>query len=200
MKNQIKLFVDFDNTIVNSIKRICELYNDDFRYYPDFRHIEWTEVTTWGFKELSCADTDYISTYFGQPRFFDCLEYMDYAYEVLDELVEKFDIYIVTMGTEQNLKIKEEWINNSEFGGRVKFIGLNFNDYIDKSAIDMSGGIIIDDEIRYLKSSNADVKICFGDTYEWNKDWDGIRCHNWMDVLRYLDSCAYEVKKTYENR
>ena len=29
-----------------------------------------------------------------------------------------------------------------------------------------------------------DIKI--GDVYEWNKNWDGIRCANWHDVWELI--------------
>ncbi len=58
--------------------------------------------------------------------------------------------------------------------------------YKDKSCIDMSGGILIDDEQRYLDNSNANMKVCFGDKYEWNEDWNGKRCFNWIELENYL--------------
>ena len=67
--------------------------------------------------------------------------------------------------------------------GYIKgFIGVDINRYSDKSHIDMSGGIIIDDEINNLLTSNAPQKICFGDVCEWNKDWTGERLFNWIEV------------------
>ena len=109
---------------------------------------------------------------------------MDNAKEVLDRLKEKYEIIIVSMGTQPNLFGKEIWIkDNLPF---AKFIGINMEKYKDKSSIDMSGGILIDDEQRYLKSSNAKEKICFGENYEWNEDWKGKRCFNWIELERYL--------------
>lgn len=136
---------------------------------------------------MNCATEEQITSYFGQPRFFDKIEYMDNALEVIEELVnEGYEICIVSMGTTQNLTGKKIWIN--EHLPNIEFIGCNFNQYKDKSHIDMSDGILIDDEKRYLDKNSADVSICFGDEYEWNREWTGIRCHNWYDVKRYLDS------------
>ena len=60
------------------------------------------------------------------------------------------------------------------------------NKYDDKSCIDMGDGILIDDSAKNLEQSNASLKICFGDIYEWNKTWNGIRLKNWMDIRNYL--------------
>ena len=28
--------------------------------------------------------------------------------------------------------------------------------------------------------------ICYGDVYEWNKDWTGFRAKNWQDIKQFL--------------
>ena len=142
-------------------------------------------MKTWEFKELYLANREYILSYFGLSRFFDNVEYMDNAYEVISNFINNgYEIYIISMGTPQNLLGKEIWLKENL--PEVKFIGCNFETYKDKSHIDMSDGILIDDEEKYLNSSNARMKICFGDEYDWNKEWTGIRCYNWYDVKRYL--------------
>ena len=55
----------------------------------------------------------------------------------------------------------------------------------------MSDGIMIDDHPDMLNSSNAAVKICFGE-YGWNKDWKGLRAKNWKDVDKILEVLANE--------
>lgn len=149
-------------------------------------------MKTFEFKELNCATKDYILSYFGQPRFFDLVEYMDNAYEVLSDLIkDEYEICVVSMGTSQNLLGKEIWLKNNL--PDVKFIGCNLDTYKDKSHIDMYDGILIDDEKRYLDNNNAIIKICFGDEYEWNQEWSGIRCYNWYDVKRYLENAKGDI-------
>lgn len=179
-----KLYIDFDGTIVNTIAAITTLYNEDFKYYKRFVPIKWWEVNTWDFKECNFATKEDINTYFNQPRFFDRLTYMDWAEEILEELENEYDITIVSMGSYANLIGKRQWVfDNLPF---CKFIGIDFNEYDDKSHIDMSDGIFIDDSSNNLRLSNATINICFGDEYEWNKDWDGFRCKNWNDVRKFL--------------
>lgn len=111
---------------------------------------------------------------------------MDNAYEVLSYLIHKgYEIYIVSMGTTQNLVGKSIWLKENL--PNANFIACNFDTYKDKSHIDMSDGILIDDEERYLNNCNAQTKICFGDKYEWNKEWQGVRCYNWYDIKRYFE-------------
>ena len=160
------------------------MYNEDYRYYPNYHYIHWTDISTWDFKECTCAKSKHIKRYFTRPQFFEEVIFMDNAKELLDRLKEKYEIIIVSMGTQPNLFGKEIWIkDNLPF---AKFIGINMEKYKDKSSIDMSGGILIDDEQRYLESSNAKEKICFGEKYEWNEEWKGKRCFNWTELERYL--------------
>ena len=63
---------------------------------------------------------------------------------------------------------------------------VDFKEFSDKSHIDMSDGIFIDDSVNNLITSNAELKICFGDEYDWNKNWNGIRCANWCDIWRLI--------------
>ena len=109
---------------------------------------------------------------------------MDNAKDVLSRLKENYEIIIVSIGIQPNLFGKEIWIKDNL--PYAKFIGINMEKYKDKLSVDMSDGILIDDEQRYLDNSNANIKICFGDVYEWNENWMGKRCFNWTDLENYL--------------
>lgn len=186
MKN---LFIDFDGTIVNTIKAICDLYNKDFAFYDDYKFINWSDIETWNFDELKLASSKYINQYFNQPRFFDVVEFMPFAKEIIDELSSIYKIHIVSMGDKANLRLKEQWIKNNI--SYAEFIGVDFAENADKSKIDFTNGILIDDSIANLKTSNATINICFGDEYDWNKDWSSFRCYNWIDVKRLLNNNKY---------
>ena len=76
---------------------------------------------------------------------------MDNAKEVLDRLKEKYEIIIISMGACPNLFGKEIWIKDNL--PSTKFIGIDMKKHKDKSHVDMSGAVLIDDEKRYLDSS-----------------------------------------------
>ena len=50
----------------------------------------------------------------------------------------------------------------------------------------MQGGILIDDNSSNLKTSSADILICYGDVYSWNEDWEGKRYFNWYEIYNHL--------------
>lgn len=179
-----KIYLDFDGVIVNTVKAICKLYNDDFKYYKKFQHIDWKTIDTWDFTELNCTTPCYINVYFNTERFFNNLEFMPLAKRNIKLLQDKYEIVVVSSGYSPNLKIKEKWI--LEHLPNVKFIGVNLKEYKDKSHIDMSDGIFFDDSESNLKTSNAIRNICFGEIHSWNKHWDGERVDNWYEVLEMM--------------
>ena len=184
MKKYKSVYFDIDCTTMNTIKAICDLYNDDFKYYKDYRHIDWWEVNSWDFVELNCATKEYINTYFNQPRFFSELEFMPWAKEVISELSEVYQINFVSMGFKPNLILKEKYFLDKF--PNSNFIGINMKKYKDKAHIDMSDGLCLDDGATNLITCNAKDKALFGEVYPWNQKWTGRRLINWADVKRYL--------------
>lgn len=185
-----RIIVDFDGVVVNTVKAVTDLYNLDFRWYRPYKPVHWTEINTWDFEELNLASKEHINHYFETYRFFQKLEPMENAIEVLEELSHTYDIVICPMGYTKNLKYKEEWIHkNLPF---VKeFIGVNLNDYKDKSHINMSGCVFVDDSYNNLINNNASISVCYGDIYSWNEKWQGKRCYNWTDFKKYLVEIGY---------
>ena len=109
------IYIDFDNTIVDTIKTIVSLYNEDFEYYKKFHHVNWWEIDSYDFKELTCTSKEYINTYFNTPRFFYELEFMPDAHEIIDELGKIYQVKIVSMGYSPNLKQKEQPVVFQDF-------------------------------------------------------------------------------------
>ena len=182
----MKLYVDFDGVIVNTIEAIVHLYNEDFKYYRNFKYILPEQIKTWDFIECSCASREYINTYFNQQRLFDKLNFMPGAYNILKKFALSNEVIIVSSGFSPNLKAKEQWIK--KYLPFCDFIGVNLKKYSDKSHIDMSGegNIFIDDSANNLITSNCENKICFGDIYTWNEEWKGKRCWDWnMIYLKF---------------
>ena len=168
------------------MKVIADLYNEDFCYYKKFKFVKWEDINSWDFDECELASSKYINMYFNQPRFFKRVEFMDNAEEIIPMLAQKYDIYIVSHGYSPNLRLKRVWIE--QHMPYVKgFIGVNLKDHRDKSCVDMSGGIFIDDTAKNLETCNAKTRICFGDDYPWNCKWRGVRCRNWYDIGRFLN-------------
>ena len=183
----MKIFCDADGTLINSIKKVCDLYNEDFRNHENFRYIHWTTIYTWEMKELTLTTKQQILDYFSDSRFFELtLEFLDNAVEVLKRLKDNHEIIICTIGTKTNLQNKEKFFKL--FLPFAKFIGVDINEYDDKAHIDMSDGIFVDDLTKYLRTRNAKYKLTFsGNEYEFNTPAEYPVVSNWMDVERFID-------------
>lgn len=186
-----KLFVDLDGVCYDTIKRICELYNEDFRYYDGFEMARPSQIQSWDFEELQLVNKNYIDYYFTQPRFFDGLNQYAFSKIYIQKLLwDGYSITFVSKGSAPNLKLKQKW--KDEHYPECDLVGVPLNH--DKSQVNMAGGILIDDELRNLSTSNASVKICFGNVYPWNEEWNGLRCADWYQVYQKIKEVESEDK------
>lgn len=184
-----KLFLDFDNTIVDTIAAVVSLYNEDYASHEGFVQIDPSEVTSWEFTECNLATYEEIDRYFGDKRFFQRVKLYPSAGQVLRSLSHRYDITIVSHGYASNLKLKEKWVKDNLFkeildgSCNAEFIGVDWETHNDKSHVDMSNSIFVDDSIRNLETSSAKYKILYGEYMDWNNtNIEFIRCKNWLDL------------------
>lgn len=188
-----KLFVDFDNTIINATKSFCTVYNFYYQNSPNYKPADWTKCNKWDLSDVCdlskpCSKKfNNAEEIFSHPRFFVSAEFFDNTYEVLEELSEKYQIIICTIGTPTNISYKTIWIETMlPFITDVIYIQ-NQGCKMNKSIVNMgSNSIFIDDVSSNLFSSNANLKICYGKCYEWNLDWQGLRAKDWLSVKNML--------------
>ena len=192
--NKKTIFIDMDLTLLNSVKAITEMYDEDFQYYPDYKKIPWEKVVSWSFEELSLLPKEHIEFYFNQKRFFDKVEMYPDAKEVIDRLSDKYRIVFVSHGQLPNLRLKKIYVTHNF--PYADFIGVNVDEHKDKSCVDMSGdgNIFIDDTPNNLYSSKADIKICYG-IYDWNSNFTNPdnqsqywRAFGWSAIENILNS------------
>lgn len=175
-------FLDFDGTIVNSIKAYCNVYNFLYRNHDSFIPADWTKVNTYNFIN-QCPLAEDVEEIFSHPLFFRILEFInENTYEILQELSDKYRLISCSIGTPKNIAMKAQWLEL-----HIPFI----KDYVlirnqgckmNKSIINMKGAIFGDDIPSNLKSSNAKDKFLFGQIYPWNNDWQGKHCFNWNSI------------------
>lgn len=184
-----KLFLDFDNTIVDTIAAVVSLYNEDYVNHDGFVTINPKDVTSWEFTECNLATYEEIDKYFGDKRFFQRVKLYPSAGQVLRSLSHRYDITVVSHGYASNLKLKKEWVKDKLFkeifdnSCNAEFIGVNWETHNDKYHVDMSNSIFVDDSIRNLETSSAKYKILYGEYMDWNNtNIEFIRCKNWLDL------------------
>jgi len=169
MKN--KIFIDFDNVIVNSTKIGVEILNAKFN-----KNVKWENVKQYNFKDqFPEATKSDIQDIFDSDDFFikaknnifpDCKE-------IIQRLIKDYDVYILSIGTSENIHRKVKFIQEE-----LPFVTKNImivkqNVIMDKSIIRMGkGDWIIDDCYSNLETSSAGNRILFSYAYlfnEWNE-------------------------------
>jgi 5'(3')-deoxyribonucleotidase len=184
--NKTKLFLDMDNTIINTIKSFCECYNDLYQFRPGFKEACWCNVEKYNMKD-ECPLILNKNDIFGSYLFFQKAEFInENTYDVIKKLNEKYQVIICTIGIPKNLSFKSLWVEE-----RLPFIDdyiliKNSNCKMDKSIVNMSNSIFVDDYTDNLDSSNAAYKIVFGDEYSWSQTKNYTRCFNWTDIEKLL--------------
>lgn len=185
----MKIFIDFDCTIADSVKAYCNVYNSFYKSHNGFKEADHSKVNRYDLMD-QCHLVDHQETIFSHEDFFKNLEFMSHAEEVIEKLGSKYELVICSIGTLNNISLKAGWIkNNLLFIKNVIFISSavgNNGIRMDKSSVNMNNSIFIDDHVENLLSSNAEFKICFGKEYEWNKSWTEQRCFNWKEVETLL--------------
>lgn len=192
---KIDLYLDADDTILDSSEAVIEILNKRYNIQPQKTY---ADMFDWGYKSVynDLAQGE-IEDIYSSDDFFASVK--------LDPVFEKFylknkhnfNFYIVTKGTEKNLELKKELF--SILIPNAKFIGLIFQSDPDlkhtysKQSIDMSNGIQIDDRIDCLQT-NAALKILYTHNREFS--WNNTsRCHienrydcgTWEEITKILE-------------
>lgn len=185
-KAKIKVIFDFDSTIWNSVKAVVDTVISE-KYYEIKAGLfpmplaEW--VHTWSFScELPSMSKHEIDKVFHNPTFFKLLTpIVDPSGFSMAELVEelcsdsRFDVHICSLGVDENLRLKREFIKERMPYVKTENIHLlkfDKNKSMDKSI--MSGDIIVDDSAKVIKSvPHIPNRILFcnhGERVEWNAE------------------------------
>lgn len=184
-----KIFLDFDCTIADSVKTYCNVYNLLYKEQDGFVKANDSKVNRYDLKD-QCNLVGHQEDIFSSEEFFKHLEFMPYAKEVIERLGSKYELAICSIGTLDNISFKAKWIreNLSFINNAILISNVVEAQGIktDKSIVNMKGSIFIDDHSENLLSSDAELKICFGKEYDWNKNWTGQRCFDWKEVEKLL--------------
>lgn len=184
-----KIFVDFDNVISKSTEICVEILNKKFN-----KTVEWENVKQYDFKDqFPEATKSDIQDIFDSDGFF--IKAKDNIFpdckEVIQKLVKDYDVYILSIGTPENIHKKVKFIQQ-ELPFITKNIMIVKQDVImDKSIVRMGkGDWIIDDVYSNLETSSAGNRLLFsfdGIETNWNKNSEGIEIiKSWKDIERRI--------------
>lgn len=187
----MKFYIDLDCTLWDTIAAVNEMYDEDFWLYPTYEYVPDYNIRSWNFDELSLGNKEYFDRCFDSWRFFKNVKLYPYA-RTFCEMARLcgHEVVIVSIGSLANIQGKIRWLREHFANAYDDFIGIDIGKHNDKSHIDMSDGILIDDVANNLKSSNASDKICFG-SFSWGEPWGGKRCKDWREVISLARGCGW---------
>ena len=149
-------------------------------------------MQTYDCKECNLLTKERLREYFDRSDFYGLTDVDIIFRDVLALIIKKgWKPVFVTVGSIPNIAAKKAWLKDDIIDNHYDATFIGLVDVKDKSSVDMSDGIMIDDHPDMLNSSNAAVKICFGE-YGWNKDWEGLRAKNWKEAYKILEDLANE--------
>lgn len=186
------LYLDVDNTICNSTKRFVEIYNEEYNQQAD-----WTKCYKWDYSDI-CPLLENAEVIFAREDFYnDKLELMDKYIKTIILLLnlQDYDIHFVTIGTKDNLKYKELWLEKQFPYISKKNYHLLEKTNMGKEEIHMQDGILVDDNYINLLTSNSDLKICMHKRTGWNKDIERsgfIRLNNSLELYEFIKKLERE--------
>lgn len=203
MLNTLKphIIVDYDSTLANSQKAICDYYNSIYHLNPDFKPANWQEVTRWDMKDqcpLLYQEGRDILELFGQDEFFHLVEYFEGAKETMDVWHSRgYVTTVCTAGDVRNISKKVKVLERDFPHSNIVPVIMRESDGIGKSIVNMEGAIFIDDHLHNLLDSNAKYKILYCDeesnvSTEWNTisdcDTDNkiLLARNWKEVRKIV--------------
>lgn len=186
-KNDVKIFLDCDDTIINSSECIIDLLNKK----------NGTNKTIRDLKDFNYRSIDRTLTgedvirLFESDEFWSLVDYNSGFLDVKDFIDSNFDVEIVSCGTELNLKKKKGKLASLGYS----FTGVPIRDNLNlcKKCINMQNGIQIDDNMSSMENTNAAIKILFqnNNDFTWNKPKSNIDnlyiAQTWKEIYQILE-------------
>lgn len=187
------VYVDFDNTIVESNQRAIEILNDKYGLKKSEDDLE-----DYGYTSIAPITEEEKLGIFESDEFFSNLKFKSDFLKVLNKYDGKVKFIITTKGTAENLKKKEQWVKEN-IPGNINFVGVT-NNSLGKKQVDMTNGIQIDDCTAAL-DTNADIKILYKDNHNFNwqsnyNNTDILVVNTWLeidDILSFYSSYDYKT-------
>lgn len=188
----VTIYIDFDNTIVESNQKIIEILNKKYntsKTEEDLKDYNYNSIVDITEKEKN--------EIFESDEFFKNLSFKKGFLDFFNDNKDDYKIIIVSKGSALNLDKKEEWLQE-HLSGRFEFIGIQ-DLYTSKSIVDMADSIQIDDCTKEL-NTNAQIKILYksSNNFPWQQDYENtsiLIANTWeeiSDVVSFYSKYDYK--------
>lgn len=180
----MKIFIDFDDTIAMSVENVLRIINKRYN-----KNVSVEDIGKWDFSDVypDIPLKDIVKV-FGEEEFFKTLKLKQNVLPVLRKYTKYNDVIIVSKTDMTAMQRKNAWINEhiKSFGISLRFIGIMLKS--SKGVLDMSGGIMIDDNATFLNETNAKYKILYKNNRKFDElqEWDGYTVSSWKELNTLL--------------
>ena len=180
----MKIFIDFDDTITMSVENVLRIVNKRYN-----KNVSVEDIGKWDFSDVypDIPLKDIVKV-FGEEEFFKTLKLKQNVLPVLRKYTKYNDVIIVSKTDMTAMQRKNAWINEhiKSFGISLRFVGIMLKS--SKGILDMSDGIMIDDNATFLNETNAKYKILYKNNRKFDElqEWDGYTVSSWKELNTLL--------------
>ena len=188
----MNIYIDFDDTIASSIENVVRIVNKRYN-----RNVKPQDIGMWDFSDVyPDIPLENIVSVFGEKEFFKTLKLKNDVIPTLRRYGKYNHLIIVSKVDGIAIKEKYDWIKEHliDIGIDIEFRGIPLGK--SKGIIDMSDGIMIDDNAQFLKETNAKYKILYkcDRAFDDTQDWDGYAVSNWKELNKLLHNIISQEK------
>ena len=188
----MNIYIDFDDTITSSIENVVRIINKRYN-----RNVKPQDIGMWDFSDVyPDIPLENIVSVFGEKEFFKTLKLKNDVIPTLRRYGKYNHLIIVSKVDSIAIKEKYDWIKEHlmDIGIDIEFRGIPLGK--SKGIIDMSDGIMIDDNAQFLKETNAKYKILYkcDRAFDGTQDWDGYTVSNWKELNKLLHNIISQEK------
>lgn len=188
----MNIYIDFDDTITQSVENVIRIVNQRFN-----KNVKVQDIGEWDFSDVyPDIPLEDIVNVFGEEEFFRTLKFNDDVIPTLRKYTKYNNIIIVSKVDMSIIQRKFNWVKNHliDIGINVEFYGVPLGK--SKSIIDMSDGIMIDDNASFLKETNAKYKILYkcNRKFDTKQEWDGYTVSSWKELNKLLHNIISKEK------
>lgn len=189
----MNIYIDFDDTITASIENVVRIINKRYN-----RNVKPQDIGKWDFSDVyPDIPLEDIVSVFGEKEFFKTLKLKDDVIPTLRRYGKYNNLIIVSkIDSVIAMKGKYNWIKEHlmDIGIDIEFRGIPLGK--SKGIIDMSDGIMIDDNAQFLKETNAKYKILYkcDRVFDDTQDWDGYTVSSWKELNKLLHNIISQEK------
>lgn len=192
-QRKIRLFIDADDTILESSKAFIDIVNRQDNINPPKTY---EELQDWRYQSLfPYMTTKRVVEIYDSEDFFNIVKVNPDFESFYLKHENDFEWYIVTKGYKTNIEHKQKYFKKHL--PKANVVGCRFGSKeeqnFDKSHINMDYGIQIDDRTDCLIGSNANIKILFKNNrdFYWNRtDMSNEPLYimnSWKEIIETLE-------------